>query len=54
MGKKIPVRINKVLTETKNRLNALYAQRKHELVLFGSYARGDFSTGAGVPEPGVQ
>lgn len=48
MGKKIPVRINKVLIETKNRLNSLYAERQHELVLFGSYARGDFSKGSDI------
>ena len=48
MGKKIPVRINKVLTETKNRFDALYAERQHELVLFGSYARGDFSRGSDI------
>ena len=48
MGKKIPVRIQKALTETKGKFDALYAQQRHELVLFGSYARGTFSSGSDI------
>ena len=48
MGKKIPIKIGKVLTETKSRFDSLYALRNHELVLFGSYARGDFTRGSDI------
>ncbi len=48
MGKKIPAKIHKLLAEAKNRFDALYMQRQHELVLFGSYARGDFSKGSDI------
>jgi predicted nucleotidyltransferase len=48
MGRKIPIRISKALTEAISRFSALYAQRQYELVLFGSYARGDFSDGSDI------
>ncbi len=34
------------LAETKNRLSQLYATRLKELILFGSYARGDYTQGS--------
>lgn len=48
MGKKIPRKIENVLAEAKDRFRSLYAQRLQELVLFGSYARGDFSGGSDI------
>lgn len=48
MGKKIPLRIQKALAETKGKFDALYAQQRHELLLFGSYARGTFSSGSDI------
>ncbi len=43
MAKKRPRKIDKVLAEAKAMLSAQYANRLKGIVLFGSYARGDFT-----------
>ncbi|CAG0952820.1 hypothetical protein ARNL5_00248 [Anaerolineae bacterium] len=48
MAKRLPLKIEKILEETKGMLSAIYAQRLKEIILFGSYARGDFSEGSDV------
>ena len=48
MGKRLPKNIQQALTETRSRLRALYAQRLKEIILFGSYARGDYASGSDI------
>ena len=43
MTKKIPKRVQHILDETRIVLQNIYADRLKEIVLFGSYARGDYS-----------
>lgn len=43
MKKPIPQRIQKILQEAEEQLQKIYASRLKEIILFGSYARGDFS-----------
>lgn len=43
MARKRPGKIDKVLAEAKALLSAEYAHRLKGIVLFGSYARGDFT-----------
>jgi predicted nucleotidyltransferase len=48
MPKRIPKKIMTILNETRECFNAIYAQRVKELILFGSYARGDYDTGSDI------
>jgi predicted nucleotidyltransferase len=48
MAKRIPKKIENILRETRNRLYSLYPQRVKELILFGSYARGDYALGSDI------
>lgn len=48
MAKKIPKKVERILAETKNRLTDLYHGQLKEIILFGSYARGDFSEGSDI------
>ena|SRR3990172_2258507 len=48
MPKKLPKKIEKILAETKGKLSALYSQRLKEVILYGSYARGDYSKGSDI------
>jgi len=48
MGKRLPDNIQQALTETRSRLTDLYAQRLREIILFGSYARGDYAAGSDI------
>ena len=43
MARKRPGKVDKVLAEAKALLSAAYADRLKGIVLFGSYARGDFT-----------
>lgn len=43
MGESIPTRIQDLLEETRRELEKIYAERLREIILFGSFARGDFS-----------
>lgn len=48
MAKKLPQSVEKIVAEAKAGLSALYAQRLKEVILFGSYARGDFTEGSDI------
>jgi predicted nucleotidyltransferase len=48
MAKQIPVNIKNILNETRMCFDSIYAQRVKELILFGSYARGDFESGSDI------
>jgi predicted nucleotidyltransferase len=48
MAKRLPENIEQVLVETKSQLKEIYAQRLKEIILFGSYARGDYVAGSDV------
>jgi predicted nucleotidyltransferase len=63
MAKSFPKKIKKILAETKGQLSFLYAHRLKEIILFGSYARGDYTRGSdidllllldGVDDPDVE
>lgn len=42
MARKIPTKVREVLSEARKELQRIYHNRLKELILFGSYARGDF------------
>ncbi len=42
MVRNIPHRVQTILKETRNELQKIYSDRLKEIILFGSYARGDF------------
>lgn len=48
MATRLPKKIQQALSETQSRLRALYAQRLKEIILFGSYARGDYASGSDI------
>ena len=48
MARKLPKKIERVLTETKAQLSALYPKRLKDIILFGSYARGDYTKGSDI------
>lgn len=48
MSKKIPKRVRKVLEETRKALEKIYSNRLKKMILFGSYARGDFVEGSDI------
>ena len=48
MAKKLPKKIEKILAETKGQLSNLYSQRMKDVILFGSYARGDYTKGSDI------
>ena len=48
MAKLIPESIKNILNETRNYFDVIYPQRIKELILFGSYARGDFEPGSDI------
>ena len=48
MAKRFPKKIRRILAETKVQLSSLYAQRLKEVILFGSYARGDYTKGSDI------
>ncbi|MBI2353977.1 MAG: nucleotidyltransferase domain-containing protein [Deltaproteobacteria bacterium] len=39
----LPDEIERIVTEAKNRLHDLYGDQLKDIILFGSYARGDYS-----------
>lgn len=43
MAERVPKKIRKILVETRRELEKKYAQRFKQMILFGSYARGDYS-----------
>lgn len=48
MARRLPEKIESILQEVKDRLDSLYADRLKEIILFGSYARGDFAEGSDI------
>ena len=48
MAKKLPKKVQEILEEAKGQLRALYAQRLKGMILFGSYARGDYAKGSDI------
>ena len=48
MARKIPKRVHLVLNETRKELRRIYPDRLKEIILFGSYARGDFLDGSDI------
>jgi len=48
MAKKLPKKIELLLNEAKGQLRSLYPDRLKDIILFGSYARGDFSKGSDI------
>jgi uncharacterized protein len=42
MSKKIPAKVQIILDETRKELQKIYRDRLKDIILFGSYARGDF------------
>jgi predicted nucleotidyltransferase len=48
VAKKIPKKVEHILAEAKSQLCALYPDRLKEIILFGSYARGDFQKGSDI------
>jgi predicted nucleotidyltransferase len=48
MARKLPRKIDKVLAEAKVLLTTQYGDRLKGVLLFGSYARGDFTEGSDV------
>ena len=48
MRKKLSKKITRVLSEMKEQLQSIYSRQLREIILFGSYARGDYSKGSGI------
>jgi predicted nucleotidyltransferase len=48
MARHFPEKIDTILKEVKERLGALYPDRLKEVILFGSYARGDYTEGSDI------
>lgn len=48
MKKKIPEKIKEILEEVKVRLKKIYGDKLKDIILYGSYARGDFSHGSDI------
>lgn len=48
MTDKIPDNIKQILTELKKELSLLFENRLVDVILFGSYARGDFEEGSDI------
>ncbi len=48
MKKKIPETIKTILAEVKKRLKQIYGDKLKDIILYGSYARGDFTEGSDI------
>ena len=48
MKKKIPVKINPIMEEVKNKLREIYGNRLKSIILYGSYARGNADEGSDI------
>jgi len=44
----LPEKVQKILAETRAELEKIYLNRFKEMILFGSYARGDFVEGSDI------
>jgi len=48
MKKKIPPKINKSIEEFLKEANKMFGDRAKKIILYGSYARGDFNTSSDI------
>jgi uncharacterized protein len=48
MSEKVPKKIREILAETRRELEMKYAHRLKQMILFGSYARGDHSNDSDI------
>ena len=48
MAKQLPVNIKNILNEIRACFDGIYAKRIKEMILFGSYARGDFESDSDI------
>ncbi|VVB90355.1 Nucleotidyltransferase domain protein [uncultured archaeon] len=48
MKKKIPKTIKTILTDVKKSLKNIYGDKLKDIILYGSYARGDFTEGSDI------
>lgn len=48
MKKKIPQTTKTILAEVKKRLVNIYGDKLKDIILYGSYARGDFTEGSDI------
>lgn len=48
MRKRIPKNIKPILDEVKEKLKEIYGDRLKGIILYGSYARGDFTDGSDI------
>ncbi|WP_298269071.1 nucleotidyltransferase domain-containing protein [Geobacter sp.] len=48
MAQRFPDKIDQLLAETRSELQRIYGPRLKEIILFGSYARGDFTDDSDV------
>ena len=48
--KKIPTKINKLLEKFTKDVNDIFGDRAKKIILYGSYARGDFNKNSEIPE----
>jgi predicted nucleotidyltransferase len=44
----VPEKVQKILAEIRAELDKIYLNRLKEMILFGSYARGDFAEGSDI------
>ena len=48
MKREIPQNIKQILNEVKKRLEKIYGDTLRDVILYGSYARGDFTGGSDI------
>ncbi len=48
MNRKIPRKIRTILDEVKKHLEKIYGNKLKGIILYGSYARGDFTDGSDI------
>jgi predicted nucleotidyltransferase len=48
MREKIPRTIKLILKETKKKLKGIYGDKLRDIILYGSFARGDFTEGSDI------
>jgi predicted nucleotidyltransferase len=48
LHKKLPKKVQQIVQEAKEQLQTIYSSHLLEMILFGSYARGDYSKGSDI------
>lgn len=46
--KKLPKKVQQIVHEAKEQLQTIYSGQLREMILFGSYARGDYTKGSDI------